>query len=403
MKRKTKIAIGRGNIELKFTGFFLLLLLTTFNRINHFNAASTTQYRSVICGIILLYTLLTCTKSIYKRILFILPYLSIIFISGTINYGFNDNLLNSIITILVIYETFILVEKYIQESGVDTFINLIYWFLLIFIFTVDISVFKVSNTGGGTIDVSTLYFSGDKFSVAYLHLMFLGILGVKFNLRRNNSKKRKFVFLLVWIYSFIICMEIDCGTGQIGLLIFLFVNILNKHIISKLAKPFIYISNLLFLSYIYVFSSFFMNFEIVKKFIVDFLGKDLSLTGRVEIYSSLMPIIKNSLIWGYGNATRIVAEVVGYGNAQNGILHIIIQFGFVGAITLLFIVYKALKTLNYNDKTYIKPLIAFLYAMLMCSLAEICLDYNFIFGIAIIYSIGKNTSRQKRVDNKNYR
>lgn len=396
MKRKTKLIIGRVDIELRFTGFFLLLLITTFNRINHFDAPRTTQYRSVICGIILIYILITTTKSIYKRILFILPYLFVIFISGCKNYGFNANLLNSIITIMVIYETFVLVEKYIQEYGINKFINLIFRFLLIFICIVDISVFKARNSSVGGLD-STLYFSGDKFSVAYLHLIFLGVLGIKYNWKTSNRKTGIFVFLMTWIYSFIICMKINCGTGKVGLLVFLLVSILNKQVIKKLANPWVYIINLIVLSCTYVFSSFFMNFEIVKNFIVNFLGKDLSMTGRIGIYSGLMPILKNSLLLGYGNATRIVAEVIGYGNAQNGILHIIIQFGVIGAVALLYIIYKAFSSLNQNDKIYATSLIAFLYAMLSCSLAEICLDYNFLFGIAIIYSIGKNKIKKNDI------
>ena len=61
------------------------------------------------------------------------------------------------------------------------------------------------------------------------------------------------------------------------------------------------------------------------------------MTGRVEIYSSFLKIMKSD-IWlgqGYDNSIVMRNTTLGYLNAQNGILDVITQTGLIGLLLVL--------------------------------------------------------------------
>lgn len=72
------------------------------------------------------------------------------------------------------------------------------------------------------------------------------------------------------------------------------------------------------------------------------------MNARVRIYSILMNIINKKYWWGYGYNTLIVKEQL-YSNAQNGLLHIMVQFGVIGVVALVFMCFMV--TRNRNKKT----------------------------------------------------
>lgn len=109
-------------------------------------------------------------------------------------------------------------------------------------------------------------------------------------------------------------------------------------------------------------------------------------------------IIGNSLIFGYGDATQIVAKVVGYGNAQNGILHIFVQYGLLGVLAFMYMCIKAISKVKRSGEkslTIAYPILVYINIMIVCSLVEICFSYNFLFGIALLNACGEYSLREQ--------
>lgn len=123
---------------------------------------------------------------------------------------------------------------------------------------------------------------------------------------------------------------------------------------------------------------------LLVSFMVNVLHKSPNLTGRTQLYDATMGFVIKSPVYGYGHNTDIYRNTLGYGNAQNGLFHIITQAGILGAVIYFTMVYVSLDRKK-TDKIY--GLIMYIYAMLIGSAVEINLSTQFIVAIAIIYTI----------------
>ena len=148
-----------------------------------------------------------------------------------------------------------------------------------------------------------------------------------------------------------------------------------------------------------------VKLEIVANFILvgtDFLLKDnfvtyllmkyshtsKILTGRLDMYLIALNEFGKSPIIGYGINCTVVEDLLTWGNAQNGLLKIMLDFGIVGAVSFFLVCFSALmqkgkRPANLSIKY---GLLSFLYGMLVCSLVEINLDTLFMIGLAL-YSV----------------
>ena len=103
------------------------------------------------------------------------------------------------------------------------------------------------------------------------------------------------------------------------------------------------------------------------------------------------------MFFGYGDATQIVAKVVGYGNAQNGILHIFVQYGVLGVSSFIFMCSKAISKVKKSGEENLAiayPILVYTNIMIVCSLVEICFSYNFLFGIALLNACGEYSAKE---------
>ena len=74
--------------------------------------------------------------------------------------------------------------------------------------------------------------------------------------------------------------------------------------------------------------------------------------------------------WGYGSP--VVSEVVGYGNAQNGIMELLVRYGIVGTVGFLLVIIVLLPTPKSSapikDSEFVKGCVGVLYGMFVVSL-----------------------------------
>ena len=89
--------------------------------------------------------------------------------------------------------------------------------------------------------------------------------------------------------------------------------------------------------------------------------------------------------------------MLSFGNPQNGLLKILLDYGAVGLILFCGIIWKTFDLLSKSDlanKDF--GLVAFIYSMFFCSLIEINLDSLFFFFIALIFGCANSYLEKKK-------
>lgn len=291
--------------------------------------------------------------------------------------------------ILTIYVT---VMSFVRYRGVESLIKTLINILLVFALITDIPMLFVNYNFSSP---SESYLIGNKFAVSYLHCF---IAALFFGL--NNEKKRQKLFFRIFrvtflVYSIMICRRVTCTTGM---LICLFLGVLTCIPIAlKIKKLFSLPSIVIFatavINFLILGSASLLTNPYVANFISNVLGKSYTWVGRLHIYAMIFDVIKIHPWIGYGYFSDIIEQILGFGNAQNGILKIVIDSGIVGLIGYTLLVYISMKKCEDSSKER-WSLTVFVYCMIIASIAEINLtDYLFFLTIAIIFSIGQIEKR----------
>ena len=236
--------------------------------------------------------------------------------------------------------------------------------------------------------------------VSYFHMALLGLL---INKDWEKGRKRKISIFLYFIYSVMICRVADTMTGVIGLLfIFLFWIIFytNKKFYQLLIKPLSVLSFFIGLNALFLLSNVLLQNEFIASFLMKYSHTDTLLSGRLPMYKIVIKCISTNGIWGYGINYDIVQQTLTFGNPQNGLLKMILDYGFIGFVLFCVVLEKSFNCLNkINISNTDFGLVLFIYGMLFCSLIEINLDSLFFFFLALIYCCANS---YKLIDKVNY-
>ena len=233
------------------------------------------------------------------------------------------------------------------------------------------------------------YFFGNKFMVAYLHMQTIGMLAEYAVLSGKLSNiKIRFGILAYGIYGIIICNQVNCATGIIGNLIIISLIFIpfSDQIKETLSKPLIMLVILLVANILLIGSGVLLQIPFIQSMITEVLHKDLTLTGRLQIYAMLPDLFKNSLIIGYGYNSDIFAGLIGYGNAQNGMFQYVLDCGIVGAVVLVINWINSVSCVK-NKEQLSWPIICVIYGFTICSLVEVCFKFNFILALSVASSL----------------
>lgn len=188
------------------------------------------------------------------------------------------------------------------------------------------------------------YFFGNKNSVVKYALPGLCFSFLYDVLKYNKIRKRSWILLLlVWITL----LKSQAVTAIIGL--FVFTTLL---ILKPSSKRSFYIYNSMFIGSIIlsVFLIFFKGESNLLTSILNFLEKDITLSGREHLWENAIEIIKYSPIWGYGYQGYDFYEYyIGnrYGT-HNYYLDILLRGGFVSlslfCFTIIYLSKKIVKS-----------------------------------------------------------
>lgn len=383
-----KIRIKRNHLIIRIDDLMLFIMFAGLNRIFWNDAATTTRTRLFISIILMGYLLLKNGLSHIKEQGVAFPYIFAIMVSGAANYGFTKDLLGTLVVCLSILDIFGITARYARRYGIEELLERAYYISAAYVLINDMSVLYVGRLTSSitSAQAAIMYFSGNKFAVAFLHMIFTSL----FCCHQDDSWKENWFgrikFVLLGIYNIFICMLMKCGTGMIGCVLIMVLCLFRKYLSRIINKPLTFVVVLIVLNYLFIGTNVVLSNPIVQNFIL-MIGKDLTLTGRIDIYPKLAEIIKARPLIGYGDSTQIVMRIVGYGNAQNGVFHIFIQYGFIGTIMFFYMCCKTIASIGKKRINLAYPILAYVIAMVVCSLVEICFSYNFLLAIALLNAI----------------
>lgn len=355
------------------------------------------------CGICSLYCLKHIHQLVSKTMVTVFVYSLLSFVSSYINYGM-DNLgllLNGFLyslKVFLIFAVFTIVGKYCKiESIAKSLLNIS---LVVWVPTV-ISVFRL----GRTIENSDgVYLIGNKFSVAYLNILMLCMMGI-LSMRRKNEieanqsrhriKQIKKKFWIFYIISVFLSWYMRVYTGMVMLFIIGGLYIagkwmehkgkinFNSIIYQTIKKPSVLVLSMIISGY--VISIF--QIIISSPFIADLLqeiGKTETIASRAQIFSNLPIIISKSKFWGYGYGSMIVTTYFGV-NPQNGLMEIIVYFGYLGVTALLCLSAAHVVSAKYVNSESGTIILYCIYAFIVSSIVEITYSTQFFILLALFH------------------
>ena len=122
--------------------------------------------------------------------------------------------------------------------------------------------------------------------------------------------------------------------------------------------------------------------QIVSAFLHD-VGEVGTIESRAKIYTYLPNIISQKMWLGYGYNSNIVAKVIA-GNAQNALLHIIVQFGVIGAVAFIMMTISSIKSAIKKNGYDIRPVIYYIIAFIFAGVIEITFGFYFYFLLSLL-------------------
>lgn len=234
------------------------------------------------------------------------------------------------------------------------------------------------------------YEVGNKFYVCYLNILLIAIYMLIWPIL--NGKRKLFIKVLLLI-TFLLSVKTKCSTMVIGTVVYyFFLFSVGKGIRNLLYKRWFYILGLFVCDILFlVLVVWILQFPLVQYFIVDVLGEDLTLTGRIEIYSRVGEVLNECPLYGFGIGNAyLTTTMYGIGdNAQNGLLNLFIEIGLIGTILYVSLLLGLIRKVAKLKKSY--SIICFIYLMLILSSIEVTFTTYFT-GIMILLLLNVDTA-----------
>ncbi|MDJ8944481.1 hypothetical protein PTN97_10545 [Clostridium perfringens] len=318
----------------------------------------------------------------YKTVnLILFMYLFMVLLSSYINKNnelSRDSFLSAIVLVAMILEVFLLFEYFSIKGKVDKLICTLYYLVLFYLILTDIIMIIKPTL---YIEKGMYYLIGNKFTVSYLHLQCI-ILYLQKN-KNNFNLRQKILLFIHCLITLLVCIYVECSTGIMGFFIMLLYIIIGRKHGTILKNPKNILLTILISSSILILFSGILNNKFIAFFIENILHEDITLTGRMTIYSKLAVVFSDHICFGYGvgSSFDIIMKTIGAPNTQNGVLECILEQGIISVSLLMVLIYVIFKKIQKSSEKVVVVTILYIYAVL--SSIEITLDISFIIWLAI--------------------
>ena len=224
--------------------------------------------------------------------------------------------------------------------------------------------------------LSKNFLLGNKFNVAYDHMVFLIVFCMLYTAFKKNSGAVAALFLLTCI----ICYYINCRTSLIGMAVLLLVFMAPKKILDRLGTSRV-IQGIMVFCALFIFFTRIVHIPALRYLITEVLGRDITLTGRLPIYDILPRIIRKRPWLGYGDSAGIISQYTGAYDAQNGFFELVVSNGYPSAILYVLLVSRLVRK---PDARYARFLLGGMYAFIIMSMVEVTYETTLLlFGILL--------------------
>ena len=317
----------------------------------------------------------------------------IMMICTFINFQISTRFINAVVTGIEYLLLFLVVDTYCKKYGCQYVINSIWSIILFVIILVDVVAIVTSGRGiGNDGGVLSYFIIGNKFTVSYHQMFFLSMYLAQ-NIYIKKEKLRRSLFFILLLHSIAICYLIDCNTGIVGCLVIGIIYILSykkDSICEFLSSPIVFITIFLGSSFLLIGTDFLINNHMFQNIISNVFHRNMTLTGRMRMFEISVVAISENLWWGYGINSTYVQDVLSWGNAQNGFLKMLLDYGVMGVISFIFVCLSAFnkKKCFWPLKTISFPIMSFLYGMAICTMVEINIGGVLFLGLALYKSAG---------------
>ena len=341
-------------------------------------------YQAVVAGFIFLDSFEQIIKRSKYLLMFMYPLtiiISCIINRDTILY---TQVFRGCIGALLIMDIFLVIKQYEKKRGVDKLFEILYNMSKLYVVFSILWVIVLGMMGSLQKAVlEEFLFMRGKFPTAYMLIFYLMLFGLTWNGNHIFSKKwKKTLFVLQVIACIGICTLIETSTGIMAIFIFLILTLFGKNLMRFIDNPFVIVGMIILSMFFVLGLSAILRFSFVQNIIVNILHEDLSLTGRMELYTLLFPLILKAGLWGGGFGSYVAATLAYHGwyNAQNGLAEIILTYGFAGGIAFLLLVFTSVACAkNSNIMFYLV-----IFVFIVVAVVEIPFNSGFILLLSLL-------------------
>lgn len=318
---------------------------------------------------------------------------SAIVISGLYNYTCNSYtvkaLLDSFLYALAFYDFYSLFLYANRCKRTEKMSCDLYRATLVYCVLTAISAFIVGTENNSNVSA---YLFGNKFTSSYLFIALMALYGLSHHM---NIRKNKVMLCFLTVVAFAFTLYVKCATATVALTVSIFLFWIEKkrqrHLIQN---PFVTVSVLVGTAIVPFIINTVLRNNIVRYVIFDLFHRTSTVYGRFEIYNNYLKTLLQNKFWlGYGYSNGVMLTVTNvFGNAQNGLLEQMMNFGFIGVVAILITTFYALR-----QKRKLSYMTILLYAMIVAAIFEVTINWFFWMALfSVQYLNEKNTNKEKK-------
>lgn len=296
--------------------------------------------------------------------------------------------------LLYLVEVFLLMIVMAETGRARQTIGFLFWYMVVIAVLNDALMFSgVIRFGAGRFET---YLVGSKFSVSYLHMNLLTFWVIRAKWQTRKHRLPKWVTLLAAACIVGVALRVDCMTGIIGcvslVILFKLVDSKRRAKLLRFTSPAILLLTLAASVVFVMLVDAIMELPPVQFVIEDVFGRDLTLTGRTNIYRAYFANMEDHMLWGYGfgNANDASVTMFGYENVQNALLQWVLQVGFpatFGLVAVMMQVFRQIHRKKLVNLNLILPLVALVYMYILLGTVETTFNMSYLLWFGIIFML----------------
>lgn len=343
---------------------------------------------TIVC---MLFILSHFRLELLKRTWYIWLYAIVTFVSSIRNYGLwsISALMNDFLHPFSVLSIFLVPLIIADRYDIDKVARVFFRCGCVYFIPTLVTVIMAGRVDAGWYEP---YFVGNKFLLTYYFLVMFCSWGIIHIEEIQNTVKAKVKVIGFCVVGIAFSAYLYCTTGVVCYLTVLILmlvipirKILEKPLSIAIATV---LSGALPLSMTAILSIPQVNALLLA------INETATMNARVRIYEILVSIITQNYWIGNGYNTLIVKESL-YSNAQNGMLHIIVQFGMLGAAALVLLCYIATRNRYKRNKDVVEWCEFWLFALIVAGIIEITFGVFFYVFLALI-NCATNAKEKRR-------